>query len=157
LRDSDEKELRQLFRGLREEEEGRAPDFRAIMARAREEASSEGEEIGPWTGEAPQPGRRETPRRRRRLAWGGGLLAAAAAAAILLLGRGPEVSDADFVRAVQALSDDPAMGAWTSPTDVLLRLPGDKILSTLPSIHPGRWPMDPRPRSSGNETVRSHS
>lgn len=149
LRDTDERELRELFHRLREEEKGEVPDFQALMARVRNEASSAGAE--------PPPRRTGGRRRGWRVAGTGALLAAAAAAAVLLVPRSPEGSDAAFVRAVQTLSADPAMGAWKSPTDALLRLPGDKILSTVPSVDPGHWPLDPEPRSSGNESVRSHS
>jgi hypothetical protein len=75
---------------------------------------------------------------RRRLAWGGSLLAAACAATLLLI-QIPDRGDAEFERVVQSFASDPATGAWRSPTDALLDLPGAEILSTVPNIGSRRW------------------
>jgi hypothetical protein len=85
------------------------------------------------------------------MAWGGGLLAAAAAAVLLLVGL-PDTSDSDFVRVVEGYSANPAAGAWKSPTDGLLRLPGDDVLTTIPGIRTSRWRVAPRPNSRRNDT-----
>jgi len=137
-----DQELRGLFHDLQEEDRQQAPDFRTLMNRAREEASGSGLEIHPES--------RVTRRIPRRLAWGGSLMAAAAAA-VLLLFQIPGTSDSEFVQVVQAFSTDPASGAWKSPTDALLDLPGAQILSTVPSIGTSRWLMDPRPTPRRNE------
>ncbi len=143
MRDQErDQDLLGLFHDLQGEDRQRAPDFRTLMARAQEEASRSGMEVHPV-----RKGLRRLP---RRFTWGGSLLAAAAAA-VLLLVQIPSTSDSDFERVVKAFSADPASGAWKSPTDALLDLPGTEILSTLPSIGSGRWPMEPRPNPRRNE------
>jgi len=112
------------------------------MNRAREEAFRSGLEI--------HPEGREARRFPRSLAWGGSLLAAAAAA-VLLLVQIPGTSDSEFVQVVQAFSSDPASGAWKSPTDALLDVPGAEILFTVPSIRTSRWLLEPRPNPKRNE------
>jgi hypothetical protein len=121
-----DRDLRELFQELREGDRERIPDFQGMMARAREEAS-----LAKITPSARPP-------MRRRLAWGGSLLAAACAAALLLI-QMPHGGDAEFERVVQAFASDPATGAWKSPTDALMDLPGAEILSTVPSIGNRRW------------------
>jgi len=121
-----------------------------MMARVREEMSetAAGSEILKGLSRPDSIGR-EVARRQstRRLAWGGSLLAAACAATLLFI-QLPESPDAEFERVVQSFSSDPASGAWISPTDALLDLPGAEILSTVPSIGGRRWPQpagdDPR-------------
>lgn len=142
-----DQDLKGLFRHLRADDGRGIPGFEELMNRAREEAARTGQKLNPQefrTGEG-------NPRRAiRRLAWGGSLLAAAAAAVILLV-QMPGTSDSEFERVVRAFSSDPASGAWTSPTDGLLDLPGTDILSTIPSIGTSRWLMDPRPTPPRNE------
>jgi hypothetical protein len=143
LRDQEkDQELRGLFQDLQDEDRERIPDFKTLMARAREEASGSGPEIDSLS--------RGTRRIPRRLAWGGSLLAAAAAA-VLLLVQIPGTSDSEFERVVRAFSADPASGAWKSPTAALLDVPGAEILSTFPSISTTRLPLDPRPTPQRNE------
>ena len=143
MRDREDQELRGLFRDLKKKDGERVPDFGTLMARAREEASRSGLEVHTGGG-----GTRHILEMdvfhftRRRAAWGGSLLAAAAAA-VLLLVQGPGTTDSQFVQAVQAYSSDPALGAWTSPTDALLELPGGEILSTVPSIGTSRLLANP--------------
>lgn len=126
-----ETELEALFRELREGDGKRAPGFQETMATVRGEmARKEGWSRGvrghrPWLG--------------RKLYWAGGLLAAAAAAALLLVPL-RRASDADFVLAVRSYSASPAGGAWRSPTDALLDLPGSDVLTTLPAIGERSWP-----------------
>ena len=127
-------ELRELFQELRATDERRAPAFREMVAGGREE-SVQGEVGGDmeW---------RRVRRARRRVAWGGSLLAAAAAAIVLLLpSRG--TSEAEFERAVRSYSASSAGGAWRSPTDALLDLPGSEVLTTLPRVGGRRWPSGP--------------
>ena len=143
MRDQEkDQDLRGLFHDLQEEDLQQAPEFRTLMNRARGDASGSGLEI--------HPENRVTHRIPRRLAWGGSLLAAAAAT-VLLLVQLPGTSDSEFVQVVQAFSSDPASGAWKSPTDALLDLPGAQILSSVPSIGTSRWLMDPRPKPRRNE------
>ena len=124
-------DLRGLFQKLLEEDRRGAPSFQEVMAGARKGAHTEGS----WA-----PGREKSwSPITRRLTWGGSLLAAAAAAALLLL-PGPGTSEAEFELAVRSFSTHPAGGAWRSPTDLLLDLPGSKVLSTLPSIGSRHWP-----------------
>jgi ferric-dicitrate binding protein FerR (iron transport regulator) len=124
-------DLRELFQELRARDERGAPAFLEMVAGARQEAL-QGRDSGGLE-------RYLSIRARRRVAWGGALLAAAAAAILLLLpSRG--ASDAEFERAVRTYSTSPAGGAWRSPTDVLLDLPGSEALTTLPRVGGRRWP-----------------
>ncbi len=135
-------DLRELFRELRARDERTAPGFREMVAGARREAleGETGEDMG-W-----HRGRRI----RRRVAWGGSLLAAAAAAIVILLpGRG--TSEAEFERAVRSYSASSAGGAWRSPTDALLDLPGSEALTTLPRVGGRRWPSIPGGDSGTNQ------
>jgi hypothetical protein len=47
--------------------------------------------------------------------------------------RSPSPEDA-FERAVRAFENDPALGAWRSPTDGLLDVPGLQLMTTVPSV-----------------------
>jgi len=146
LPDREDRDLRRLFQNLQDQDRHHVPDFQAMMARVREEAAASGAEI-PET----QNGIRRLPRRiPRKLAWGGSLLAAAAAAFLLLVQTGG-TSDSEFVQVVQSFTSDPAAGAWKSPTDGLLDLPGSEILSTVPSIGGSPWLSDPGSAPRRNE------
>lgn len=125
-------DLRALFRELREEDEGRAPSFQELWAGVRGRAPDGGAGRG--------GGRRVRGHIPRRLAWGGSLLAAAAATAALLLLPARGGSDAEFVTAVRSFSANTAGGAWRSPTDALLALPGSDVLTKRPNIGGGQWP-----------------
>lgn len=125
LPDREEQELRDRFRDLRAVEERKVPDFHLLLERAREGAS------GPESGR--DRGWSTIRRKPRKVAWGGSLIAAAAAAVVFLI-RPSGISDSDFVQVVQSFSSDPASGAWRSPTDPLLHVPGSEFLSTFPSI-----------------------
>jgi len=112
-------ELRAWFAAQRRTEASQAPSFEAMMARARAEAAN--------------------PRviafrpRLRRVLYAGGLAAAATIALIFVVPR--ESSDeAAFEEAVRAFHSDPALGAWRSPTDGLLDLPGSRWISTVPRV-----------------------
>ena len=126
-----DKDLEGRFSALKETQEPAVPDFRKMMARVEADAAKEGLPLKPNVSP-----RRGIP---RRLAWGGSLLAAAAAAAIMLF-QPDHTSDSEFVQVVQTFSSNPAAGAWKSPTDGLLKLPGSDILSTVPSIGRSPWP-----------------
>ena len=141
MRDPKNPDLEVLFQDLQETETARVPDFRSMMDQARAEAA----ESGP--GAIPVRQSRVLP---KRLAWGGSLLAAAAAAVLILI-QVPATSDAEFVQVVQAYSSNPAAGAWASPTDGLLNVPGNKILSTMPSIGTNRRLLDPGSEPQRNE------
>ena len=142
MRDRKDQQLRSLFRRLQDRDQGRVPDFESLMARAREEASRSGMDIR-------SPG--TNPRHmKRRFAWGGSLVAAAAAVVLLFVGL-PGTSDSEFVDVVQTFSSNPASGAWKSPTDGLLDLPGKEILNTVPSISSRRWLLDPSGNPRRNE------
>ena len=115
-------ELRALFEAQRQDDASHAPTFAELMARAQTKAA---------TAAAPTP--LPTVRTRRRREWAGGLAAAAAIAALIVIPRMRSGDDA-FEQAVRAFQSDPALGAWQSPTDGLLNLPGDRLLSTIPSV-----------------------
>lgn len=127
--DPTDRDLKNLFQALREEDRRRTPEFDVVFGRARRVRRV-------W--------------RPASLLWKGGLLAAAAAA-VLLLVRSPGTSDEEFERVVQAFTSDPASGAWRSPTDDLLKLPGLEILSSVPSLGDERWPGTPGGSPRGNQ------
>jgi hypothetical protein len=118
-----EPELRARFEELRRLDASRAPSFADVMARAEAEASRD----------AGSTSQHESRVSLRRFGWAGGLAAAAAIAALLVIPR-VRSSEAAFEQAVQAFHTDPALGAWRSPTDGLLNLPGSRLISTVPSL-----------------------
>ena len=106
---SDDRDLRARFSALRDAETARAPDFTTMVAHAR--------------------AARRAPRWWRVSGVAGGLVAAAAAALVLVM--------PDEDREFDALVTSFAMTSeWTSPTDGLLRSPGDDLLRTVPGIGP---------------------
>lgn len=130
MRDTNDADLTELLQRLRNEDERRAPEFRILWDRALSEASES--DLGLQSGGRHRWG---VP---RSLRWAGPLLAAAATVVLLLVSV-RSTSDAEFVRAVEDFSADPAGGAWQSPTDALLRFTGESILSTVPTIRSPRW------------------
>jgi hypothetical protein len=127
-------ELRDLFQGLRAEDREAAPGFDEMMARVKEAQDLPEESRSPrvsWV------------RRPRRWVLTGGLLAAAVAAAVLLMDTST-TTDARFEEVVRAFASDPALGAWESPTDGLLDVPGIELLRTVPTIGNPRWPGQPQ-------------
>jgi hypothetical protein len=114
-------ELRARFAELKRLDASHAPSFVAVMARARAEAA----------GADPTP-RRESSVVLRRFGWAG-LAAAAAIAALLVIPRVGSDEKA-FEEAVQSFQADPALGGWRSPTDGLLNLPGNQLMSTVPRV-----------------------
>jgi hypothetical protein len=140
---SRDRELEALFQGLREEQEGRTPDFTTMMAEVHRAIAAGGAE-GPAR-RLPRRWRRPT---RPQAAWASGALAAAAAAAVLLVGPGRQ--EDRFVAAVRAFEAQSAAGAWRSPTDDLLKVPGLELVTSLPNIGGPPVPNQPagsRPRS----------
>jgi hypothetical protein len=121
LRDS---ELRERFDVLKRIDAGRAPAFADMMTRVRAELADATPVVGP---------RSEWSLIARRYGWLGGLAAAATIVALIALPR-RESKEAAFERAVQAFHSDSALGAWRSPTDGLLDLPGSHLIATTPSI-----------------------
>lgn len=131
-----EAELKRLFQEMRALDEARAPSFAEMMERLRRQSPkglADEPESSPELRSRDRIPTFGDGRAWRRLGWAGGLLAAAAVAAILLHLPGGG-ADARFVDAVQSFSVSPAGGAWRSPTDGLLRIPGQAMLNTLPSI-----------------------
>lgn len=113
-------ELRAHFHAQRRADANEAPSFANVMAGARAQAAAPARGI---------PSRRPL---WRRFAYAGGLAAAAAIGALLAI-RPPSGQDA-FEQAVRAFQSDPALGAWQSPTDGLLNVPGSQLISTMPSV-----------------------
>lgn len=113
-------ELRALFEAQRQDDASRAPSFAEMMTRARAAAAA-------------TPATQPDLRTRRRREWAGGLAAAAVIAALIVIPRVRSGDDA-FEQAVRSFQSDPALGAWQSPTDGLLNLPGDRLLSTIPTV-----------------------
>jgi hypothetical protein len=124
--------IRERFQRLRSETEaGGAPDFQAMLDRARNPAREPARELE----EVPVP---SLPTHRRRMLWAGGVSGAAIAAALaaVLITRGNR-SDADveFELLVASFAHDE--GAWRAPTDVLLNVPGSDLTRSVPSIGSG--------------------
>jgi hypothetical protein len=143
----DSEELRRLFRELRSQEARAAPSFQDVMARARDELRQNREAPD---SNLPGPSGERFRTVRSRLLAGGGLLAAAAVAALMLVGI-PDATDRSFEEAVRSFSTNPALGAWRSPTQNLLRVPGMELLRTVPDIEDFTWPGRPE------EFSRTHS
>ncbi|MGH7467367.1 MAG: hypothetical protein ACRENP_05210 [Longimicrobiales bacterium] len=115
-------ELRSRFEELRRVDASRAPSFADVRARAQAEALPDADStLG-----------REWRVTLRRFGWAYGLAAAAMIASLIVI---PRVrSDDAFERAVQTFHANPALGAWRSPTAGLLKLPGSRLISTVPSV-----------------------
>jgi hypothetical protein len=120
-------ELRARFEELRRLDASLAPSFADVMARAQAEATHD---AGSTTG-------RESRVSLRRFGWAGALAAAAMMATLIAIPRAGS-REAAFEQAVQAFHADPALGAWRSPTDGLLDLPGSQLISTIPRVGTGQ-------------------
>ena len=122
-RSREDEQLRARFGRLRSdlEREG-APDFRTMVERAKNAALLD----------------RSTAPALARRRWftlsGWAVTAAAAALAGVLLSRRGSDADAEFDRLVAAYASDAAAGAWRSPTDALLEVPGSELIRSVPSI-----------------------
>ena len=97
-------QLQRIFAELRQREQGPVPPFEHM-----------------WAIAAPRTGRRQS---RFRWALASACAAAAVVVAVILLQR---QRGSDFAAATQLV-------AWRSPTAALLRVPGDDILRTVPSV-----------------------
>jgi hypothetical protein len=115
-----EQTLRRDFQGIREGDAQRAPDFAAMIARARVEAAA-----------APRVATQEPRwiRSAKRTLFIGAPLAAAAALGIWF--RPTSTADREFEQAVAAWSQTAARTA-SSPTDGLLAVPGTEFLRGTP-------------------------
>lgn len=143
-----EHDLRDLFQEMKARDRARTPEFRSMMERALGGSRRPAEEGGGTAASSGRPGPSkgwkvasspEGSWRWRRGTLAGGLLAAAAMAGLFLV-RSPGVSEAEFERVVRSFATDPAGGGWRSPTDGLLELPGQSMLSIRPSIGTAGWP-----------------
>jgi hypothetical protein len=114
-------ELRERFDAQRRADAEHAPSFDAMLARARAGAA-----------DATQPiaARKST---RHQLLYFSGLAAAAVIAMLFVIPRSRSSEDA-FEQAVRRFQSDPALGAWQSPTDGLLDVPGSQLISTMPTV-----------------------
>jgi hypothetical protein len=135
-----ERALKDDFGALRASVEASAvPDFTAMIEHARAEAAStpaltvsSGEGVSrsgivprSWIG---------------RAGWAS-MAAAAAIASLMFVTAQPDGADAEFERLVASYSADAGLGAWSSPTDALLRTPGID-LGAVPSVRPAFVPRD---------------
>jgi hypothetical protein len=126
--------LRERFQELRGESarQGGLPDFDAMIARARAEATGR-PTLGLLGGAAWRRGGPATDYRRlaRAGAWAS-FAVAATVAGLLLTDRRPR--EAEFERLVAAYATDASAGAWRSPTASLLAVPGMELTRSMPSI-----------------------
>ena len=124
--------LRDRFQAVRRAQAGHAPDFRAMIDRARTDAEEPGR-LHVIKGGSPDQSRTRV--RRRRLVFVGGWASAAVAAAItgLLLVR-PSAEDREFVRLVSSFSAEAAAAGRQSPTSRLLAVPGIELVNSVPSV-----------------------
>ena len=120
-------DLRERYQAMKRADAGRAPVFQSLMATARAQSSAPA-----------SPVRRLSTPFRPRLAWAAGLAAAAVVALVVVPRARSSNEDAAFAQAVRTFSASPAMGAWRSPTDGLLDVPGNRLMSTTPSVQPVR-------------------
>lgn len=114
-------ELRARFEAQRRADAGEAPSFAEMMARVRAQPDDTSTVVA------------TSSRKLRRVVYWSGLAAAAVIGALLALPGSSSQEDA-FEQAVRAYQNGPAMGAWRSPTDGLLDVPGSRLISTVPSV-----------------------
>ena len=114
-------ELRARFAAQRRADASDAPSFADMRARAQAAAADA----------APASTVRRL--KLRRFIYVSGLAAAAAIGALLIVPRSRTSEDA-FEQAVRAYQRGPASGAWQSPTDGLLNVPGSQLISTVPKV-----------------------
>ena len=120
-------ELRARFEEQKRIDASQAPSFATVMARAQEDLARD---TGFTTVRDPRI-------RWRRYGLTGALAAAAAIAALIVIPRADSGDDA-FEQAVRAFQTDPALGAWRSPTDGLLQLPGNQLMTSIPRVGTGQ-------------------
>lgn len=121
-----ERRLAEGFARLKAEDARRAPPFDRVFGeavrRAEDDAGSDGGSVIGW-------------RRRRRWAAAAGLAAAAAIGGILLAAPDGDEAFEDAVASWSATVGDAS--SWRSPTAGLLDVPGNELLTTVPSIGSG--------------------
>lgn len=127
----DDGDLRERFRRLRRDEEAAAPGFAHSVTRARARHGS-------------------TARRRLLIPVAVGALGAAALALWLAAPSGTP----QWTGGTGELSLGTSVGAWRTPTDVLLDTPGSELLRTLPDF--GSSELAPDPPTSHTKR-RSHA
>ena len=120
-------ELRARFQEQKRDDASQAPSFATVMARVKEELAHDADSTTV----------RDQRVRWRRYGLTGALAAAAAIAALIVIPRANGGDDA-FEQAVRAFQTDPALGAWRSPTDGLLQLPGNQLMTSIPRVGTGQ-------------------
>lgn len=137
-------DLEQAFAHLRAQDHRRAPRASDVLARAKAEILAAKAEV-PVAANAmvpadealrsPESGDLSPKRRKAWVRWGvpGLSVALAAALATILLVERDSAADVAFDRVLASYVETHA--SLRSPTDALLRLPGDEILRTVPRIN----------------------
>ena len=120
-------ELRARFEEQKRVDASQAPSFATVMARVREDLAHDADSTTV----------RDPRVRWRRYGLTGALAAAAAIAALVVIPRVGGGDDA-FEQAVRAFRTDPALGGWRSPTDGLLQLPGNQLMTSIPRVGTGQ-------------------
>ena len=120
-------ELRTRFQEQKRDDASQAPSFATVMARVQEELAHDADSTTV----------RDQRVRWRRYGLTGALAAAAAIAALIVITRANGGDDA-FEQAVRAFQTEPALGAWRSPTDGLLQLPGNQLMTSIPRVGTGQ-------------------
>ena len=105
----DDRDLREMFDALRDEDANRTPAFGALLAEAR-------------VRQAPRP------RAVRRLALAAGVAGVAIAAILVFRPASREISDDEALAMAQTLA------SWSAPTDTLASLSGVQIPGTVPGL-----------------------
>jgi hypothetical protein len=125
--------MRETFQALRAEtgQAGCVPDFDSTLAEARRRAAAS-PALQVVQGGTDRTDRAATRRRLVRAA-GTSVVLAASVAGLLLMTRAPSGED-DFERLVAAYASVGAGGAWSSPTQALLDVPGRELMRSVPSI-----------------------
>lgn len=149
-------ELRGRFAALRQQEAETDPGFAALWRRA---VAARGQ--GHSGGSRGRPRRqRRLPRVRRPLPVALAAVAAAIALAALIMVTRPWVRTGGLSPAAPSpAASAPLITAWRSPTDFLLRTPGEEILSTTPSFGGDLFPgvaAQPRPPRTPKSHLESH-
>ena len=125
----DDRDLEQAFAHLRARDHRRAPDAAEVLARAKAEIAAARDPL-----RSPESGDLSPKQRKAWVRWGvpGLSVALAAALATILLVERDSAADVAFDRVLASYVETHA--SLRSPTDALLRLPGDEILRTVPRI-----------------------
>jgi hypothetical protein len=136
--ESEDQDLEQAFAQLRAHDHRRVPDAAEILARAKTEVArtaAEGSRAADVVSlRSPESGDLSRKRGRVWVRWGvpGLSVALAAALATVLLMERDSEADLAFDQVLAAYVETHV--GLRSPTDALLRLPGDELLRTVPHI-----------------------